>query len=235
MIKRCLLALLSVGVVSGLLAPPLAAAAPDKVFFERQALASWIAPTPKPDRYRWYLIEVDGYREAREDREKLLVALITGRCKAKQEESFSSISCVGSGKVRVVKAGSFEMDPLLMRARLDMRARSVRYRVEWSEADPVPGIYGSYEYCFSDDGQNQQEGEGHGAGTFKPSSAEGRAFGRRLEADDDFDWSYLSTGAKVTECEPPWLRSFDRSEVTPGHPVEVAGSFSIDIPRAPAR
>ncbi|MEA2459984.1 MAG: hypothetical protein QOH90_161 [Actinomycetota bacterium] len=162
---------------------------------DRGASASWLIPTAKPHIYIWYGIDVEA-RETLSEATGVAYA-IKGRCKIRRDFG----SCGGAGYGVRLKKGDFEMAPDASTASVKFKVKGHNYAAAWT-ADPLgPSTYSLGEFCSDSDGN---EGQGAGAGLYRPSSTRGTYANRKMDGKKDplqgaFD--YVSEGPAVSQCD----------------------------------
>lgn len=191
---------------------------PASVRTERGAVAMFTFPDGD-DTFPFVAAFVYGYAYDG-GQEDLYGVLVKGKCERERRKNGAvSIGCGGRGGVGgPLRNGEFQMDPALQNASLTLRGEGAVHKVRWT-AQKTPGMYRSSEWCSSP-GEEEPEGQGHGAGLFQRAIATGNAFGRKLESSGRwFDIAQIEEGAMVTQCS--WLSPRDLDALREGRYEDV--------------
>jgi len=218
--RRFALIAMSLAVAAGIVAP--ASGEPNVRRYE-EAFADWLLPTATKNEFKWLgAYAVRGTNVAGTGHPISYAGFVEGDCIRRKKPDYISITCGSTRSIFADPEKDFEMTPLATEARLSVRRRGRTHVARWDLAE-AGGAYVMSEYCFTvGPGEEEQEGEGHGAGIWNPAEARGRFFGHRFRDPTRARWSGLLSGAMVTTC------SFRTVDYDPG-----SGSLHVQyrIPR----
>lgn len=186
--------------------PTSSAMVPDSVQLSKLAFAAWSSAPDEDGRFTEIGAFGFSIRYHDSTTEELYGGFSRARCTRTKRPRMTIVSCrVFAGVGGPIAGDDFEMDPALRSARLSITEKGTTHEATWS-AEGDPGISRYWEMCYTV-GEEEEAGEGHGAGVFQPSRAEGRALGRKLAGRRHF--AALITEVTVTECRFMSQRSLD--------------------------
>lgn len=166
---------------------------------DEEAFADWFVATGEKNHFTWLGAYVLRSTILAGDGEWFdFAGFVKGSCVREKKPKYTSIECVGTDFIHADADDDFEMSPLATDAELRVRHKGRTHAVRWV-AEPHGGTYLASEYCFTiENGEQEQEGEGHGAGMWNMAEASGNFFGHRFRGGSRY--AALVKGAMVTTC-----------------------------------
>ena len=190
----------------------LPAAGEPSVRRDEEAFADWFVPTGVKNEFKWYGAYAGRSTTIGTGDWFSFVGFLKGNCTRKKTKRSVTISCTGRSFVQGDPEEDFEMSPTASDAELRIRHKGTTHVARWAGESPG-GWYQASEYCFSfnEEGEPEEEGEGHGGGIFNPAHATGRFLGQDFDDPRKARFAHLAAGLMVSTCS---FRSVDYDPTT---------------------
>ncbi len=176
------------------------------------AFADWMIPTAQKNEFKWYAAYAARSTKVPSGSGWFNFAgFVKGDCIRKKKPNSVMTSCESTDYIAGDVERDFKMDALAESAVLKVRKGGHTHVARWSATEP--GLYSASEYCFTiEEGEEEEEGQGHGGGIWRDADPTTRFFGRSFTSKAKGpSFGVLLTGVMVTTCS---FRSIEYDEAT---------------------